>query len=251
MGPNLPLTPVAAGKREGRFDVFGALASPFPVWPRQNRHCRWKRYENPMRLRRLSWQFHTWVFPFHVLSGAPETSMVQKHAPFFIVFCLCGSSPAVAPFCARGARFGASAAQQARVFIISLRTVLGSVDSQNCCSRRVSMCNSCSNGGHRSVRFMELLLEACIIVQELYGLSPSVPSILRTVVRSAYRSATVVATEAIGVIHSWNCCSTLASMCKSCINGRHRCAPLTELLLDALYRCATLIAMGAIGVLQS
>ena len=127
----------------------------------------------------------------------------------------------------------------------------GAVDSWNCCSRRVSMCNSCSNGGHRSARSMELLPEACIIVQELYGLSPSVPSILRTVVRNAYPSATVVATEAIGVLHSWNCCSTLTSMCKSCINGRHRCAPLTELLLDALYRCATLIAMGAIGVLQS
>ena len=98
--------------------------------------------------------------------------------------------------------------------------------------------------GHRSVLCMELLLKACILVQDVYGLSQPVPSILRTVVRNAYRSATVVATEAIGVLHSWNCCSTLTSMCKSCINGRHRCAPLTELLLDALYRCATLIAMG-------
>ena len=122
---------------------------------------------------------------------------------------------------------------------------------------------------------MELLLEACINVQQLQQRRSSLgsihgtvarsvyhcarvvwtepvgTSILRTVVRNAYRSATVVATEAIGVIHSWNCCSTLTSMCKSCINGRHRCAPLIELLLDALYHCATLVSMGAIGALQS
>ena len=157
-----------------------------------------------MRLRRRCWPFHTLVFLFHVLSGAPETFIAQKHEPFFIVFCLGGSSLAVAPFCARGARFGHRLVKHHLVFAIYQRMVLGPVDSWNCCSGRVSMCNSCSNGGHRSARSMELLPEACIIVQELYGLSPSVPSILRTVVRNACRSATVVATEAIGVIHSWN-----------------------------------------------
>ena len=89
----------------------------------------------------------------------------SKTRAFFIVFCLGGSSLAVAPFCAKGGRFGHRLVKSHLAFAISQRMVLGPVDSWNCCSGRVSMCNSCSNGGHRSARSMELLPEACIIVQ--------------------------------------------------------------------------------------
>ena len=48
-------------------------------------------------------------------------------------------------FCSRGARFGHRLCKNQLGFDISQLMVFGSVDSLNCCSKRVSMCNSCSN----------------------------------------------------------------------------------------------------------
>ena len=85
----------------------------------------------------------------------------------------------------------------------------GSVDAWNCCSRRVSMCNSCSNCWHRCAPFVELLLDAHINVQELYRRRPPVCSIRRARARSC------------------------VSLCNTCINGSHWCAPIVELFLQA------------------
>jgi len=74
--------------------------------------------------------------------------------------------------------------------------------SWNSRPKRVSMCNSCSNGAHLHAPFMKLSPEMGLNVQQLQQRSSSACSIRETLNRNGTQCATVAATELIGMCNS-------------------------------------------------